>query len=285
MNWKKSIIFSGVLILANSCMVEEAKPISHEKLIVYTDNYCPKDSIIIQEFEQLKHISVQVIFQSKNEIAQRIKKDKFNTGIDVLLLSSDSLREDLYNKSLFTAIQDRSIFKNINRQFHNNHGYWIPFSHNPLIMVTPRDSASKCEPMNWSKFKNDSIKPKLSITSNLSSYLLKLNKTEKFALVESSKFPTNKNYSIYPLDEFVEISDKDMRFSQKKCFYYLVEKQRYLTNFTSISLYKYSRNKILSEQFIRFFCRYQYQAASNRNQLSTYNTIQSNYLIRELEIQ
>jgi hypothetical protein len=285
MCWKKSILFWGILILASSCMVEEAKPLTHEKMIIYTDNYCPRDSIIIQEFEQTKHISVQVIYQSKDQIAQLIQKNKFNAGIDVLLLSSDSLREDLYNKSLFTSLKDHSVFKNINRQFHNNHGYWIPFSHNPLILVTSRDSAAKCELMNWSKFKIDSIKPQLAITSNLSSYLLKLNKSEKFTLAKNAKFPTAKNYSIYTLDELVDISDKDMRFSESKCFYYLVEKHRYLTNFTSISFYKYSRNKIAAEQFIHFFMHYQYQAASNRNQLSTYKQIQPNYSIRELGIQ
>jgi ABC-type Fe3+ transport system substrate-binding protein len=284
MNWKIYVLFSGLSIGLHSCVLEEAKPSAHEKIVVYTDFYCPADSLFIQEFEQSKKISVQVVYQNKDEIAKSIQKNKFNTGIDVLLLSSDSLRENLYNQSLFSQLRGRSFFRNMDRQFSNNHGYWVPICHNPLILVTIKDSSANCLRLNWNKLKKDSIHPKIAIESNLNSYLIKLGKTDKFSSIAKSKAPVNAKYRIYTLSQIAALSDRDYHFEKSNCFYFLVENQRFMTNFTSISLYKHSRNKVASQQFIEFFCRYQYQIASNRNQLSTFKTIQPNFLIRGLEI-
>ncbi len=284
MNWKIYVLFSGLFIGLNSCVLDEAKPSVHEKIVVYTDFYCPADSLIIQEFEQSKKISVQMVYQTQDEIAQSIRKDKFNTGIDVLLLSSDSLRENLYNKSLFSQLRGRSFFRNIDRQFNNNHGYWVPICHNPLILVAEKDSSANCTPIHWNRFNKDSIHPKIAVESNVSSYLVKLKKTNKFSSIAQSKTPSSPKYAVYTLSQIAELSNRDIHYQQSKCFYYLVEKQRFMTNFTSVSLYKYSRNKIASQQFVEFYCRFQHQIASNRNQLSTFKTIQPNFLIRTLEI-
>lgn len=285
MNWKICILFSGFFLALNSCVLDEAKPSVHEKIIVYTDTYCPADSLIIREFEQSKHISVQVVYQTQEEIAKSIQKNKFNTGIDVLLLSSDSLREDLYNQSLFSQLKGHTYFRNMDRQFNNNHHLWVPLCHNPLILTTKKDSSSTCLPLNWSKFNKDSIRPKIEVKSNLNAYLMKLAKTEKFVRITKKNHTPISKYGIYTLDQLAKLSEKDIHFNQDNCFYYLVEKQRFMTNFTSVSLYKYSRNKVASEQFIEFYSRFQYQIASNRNQLSTFKTIQPNFLIRTLEIQ
>lgn len=284
MKWKFYIIFPVLFSALHSCVLDEAKPSVHEKIIFYSDSYCPADSLIIQEFEEAKHISVQVVYKTKDEIAQLIRKNKFNTGIDVLLLSSDSLREDLYNQSLFSQLKGRSYFRNIDRQFNNNHSYWVPICHNPLILATEKDSSSNCVAINWNKLGNDSVHPKIAIETNVNSYLMKLSKTAKFASIGKVKTPPHPKYTIYTLNQITEMSDKDIHFEKSRCFYYLVENQRFITNFTSVSLYKYSRNKVASQQFIEFYSRFQYQIASNRNQLSTFKTIQPNFLIRSLEI-
>ena len=284
MNWKIYVLFSGLFMGFHSCVLDEAKPSVHEKVIVYTDVYCPEDSLIIQEFEQSKKISVQVVYQPAAEIAKAIQQNKFNTGIDVLLISSDSLRESLYNQSLFSQLRDRSFFRNMDRQFNNNHGFWVPVCHDPLILITEKDSLSNCAPVNWGTFKKDSIHPHIAIKSNLNSYILKLGKTNKFASLIHSNAPVHTNYTISTLSQVAEQSDKDIHYDQSRCFYYLVENQRFMTNFTSVSLYKYSRNKVASQQFAAFYCRFQHQIASNRNQLSTFKTIQPNFLIRALEI-
>lgn len=284
MNWKIYVLFSGLFVGLHSCVLDEAKPSVHQKVVVYTDFYCPADSLIIKEFEESKKISVQVVYQTTAEIAKTIQKNKFNTGIDVLLLSSDSLRENLYNQSLFSQLRDRNFFRNMDRQFNNNHGFWVPVCHDPLILVTEKDSISNCAALNWSRLKKDSIHPEISIESNTNSYLMKLSKTDKFASLTSSKAPVNPKYSISTLSRVAELSNKDIHYDKSKCFHYLVENQRFMTNFTSVSLYKYSRNKVASQQFVAFYCRFQHQIASNRNQLSTFKTIQPNFLIRALEI-
>lgn len=283
LNWKIYVLFSGLFMGLHSCVLDEAKPSAHEKIIVYTDTYCPADSMIIQEFEDSKKISVHVVYQTSAEIAKTIQKNKFNTGIDVLLISSDSLRESLYNQSLFSQLRDRSFFRNMDRQFNNNHGFWVPVCHDPLIFITAKDSAANCSSLNWTKFGKDSIRPEITLEANQASYLAKLAKT-KFASLVANKNPLNPKYVISTLSQVAERSNRDIQYDKSRCFHYLVENQRFMTNFTSVSLYKYSRNKVASQQFVAFYCRFQHQIASNRNQLSTFKTIQPNFIIRALEI-
>lgn len=284
MNWKIYILFAGLFFTLSACL-DEAKPSVHEKIIFYTDTYCPADSAIINEFEQSRHISVQVVYQPQEEIAKLIQKNKFNTGIDVLLLASDSLRENLYNQGLFSQLKEHIYFRNIDRQFNNNHHFWIPLCHNPLVLTCKKDSSAVCVPLNWNKMNKDSVRPGIEVKSNVNSYLMKLAKTDKFAKITKANLKSVSGYRIYTLDQLAKLSEVNVHFNQNNCFYYLVEKQRFMTNFTSISLYKYSRNKTAAQQFIEFYSLYQYQVASNRNQLSTFKTIQPNFLIRTLEIQ
>lgn len=285
MNWKIYILFSTLFLTLHACVIDEAKPSARQRIVFYSDSYCPADSLIIQEFKEKTHISVQVVYQTKDEIAALIRKNKFNTEIDVLLLSSDSLRENLYNQSLFSQLKGRSFFINMNRQFNNNHGFWVPICHNPLILATEKDSSANCPPVNWAKLGKDSIRPAIAIESNVNAYVMKLNKTKKFAdLARKSTIPVNAKYTIYTLDQVTELANKNLKFERSHCFYYLVENQRFITNFTSVSLYRYGRNKVAAEQFISFYSRFQYQIASNRNQLSTFRPIQPNFLIRNLEI-
>jgi len=284
LNWKIYVLFLGLFTGLNSCVLDEAKPAVHEKIILFTDVYCPADSLFIKEFEESKKISVQVVYQPQEEIARLVQKNKFNTGIDVLLLSSDSLRENLYNQSLFSQLRERDLFRNMDRQFNNNHHFWVPVCHDPLILVTEKDSSASCGNMNWSKFIRDSIHPKIAIGSNVNSYLEKLKKTTKFADLAGGKAPINGKYSIYTLSQIAALSERNAQYDQSRCFYYLVENQRFMTNFTSVSMYRYSRNKVAAQQFVEFYCRYQHQVAAKRNQLSTFKTIQPNFLIRTLEI-
>ncbi|MDR0801313.1 hypothetical protein [Fluviicola sp.] len=284
MNRTNYILFAGFFLTLNACVLDEAKQSIHEKVVFYTDTYCPADSTIIQEFEQSRHISVQIVYQPQKEIAKLIQKNKFNTGIDVLLITSDSLRENLYNQGLFSQLKGRTAFRNINRQFNNNHHFWVPLCHNPLVLTTKKDSSITCIPLNWNKLNKDSTHPKIEIQSNVSSYLVKLSETDKFSWINRN-LKAISSYRIYTLDQLAKLSEVNFRFNQNNCFYYLFENQKFITNFTSISLYKYSRNKVASQQFIEFYSRYQYQVASNRNQLSTFKTIQPNFLIRTLEIQ
>ena len=258
MNWKIYVLFSGLLIGLNSCVLDEAKPSAHQKVVVYTDMYSPADSLIIREFEESRHISVQVVYQTTTEIAKTIQKNKFNTGIDVLLLSSDSLRESLYNQSLFSQLRDRSFFRNMDRQFNNNHGFWVPVCHDPLILVSKKDSSANCTAFNWDKFQHDSVSihPEIAIESNRNAYLLKLKKTKKFAFLAEDKAPVRSKYSISTLSQVAERSEKDIRYDKSNCFHYLVEKQRFMTNFMSVSLYRYGRNKVASQQFVAFIAAF-----------------------------
>ena len=106
-----------------------------------------------------------------------------------------------------------------------------------------------------------------------------------FTATREEALEWKKKFEALPeVSQVAEIANKDLRFERSRCFYYLVENQRFITNFTSVSLYRYGRNKIAAQQFIEFYSRFQYQIASNRNQLSTFRPNKPNFLIRSLEI-
>ena len=285
MNGKFYIWIFVLIALLNACMIEEAKPSAYQKVVVYTDSSTPKDSLILKKIYKNTGIDAVIIYKPLAEIAKKIQQNRYNTGFDCLILSSDSLRKALVKTSLFADLSDVKLNKSVYRQFYNTPNFWIPISHDPLIYTAPRDSMNVCGKLSWEKWRRDSLLIPLKISKNNTFYTDLLAKKRKFSFLTKSNSFKEKNAFVSVLSDLAVRSKKDPKFKKTHCFYYLVENQKYLTNFTSVGVYKYSQNKELSTRFLKAFCNYRYTLAANRNQLSTFKQTASSSIIRQLSIQ
>lgn len=285
MNGKIYIGFLFVMAILSSCMIEEAKPSTHQKVVVYTDSSSPKDSLILQKIRKTTGINAVIIYKSTTEILNEVKRNPYNTKFDCLILSSDSTRKYLKESSLLSVVSEINLSKKLNRQFHRKYPYWIALSHDPLVYCREKDSITNCPRVSWEKLRKDSVAIPLKASKHQSFYAELLSNKSKFSFTTQKNGNPSKNSYITSVSDLAIQSKKNPSFKNNTCFTYLVYNQRYMTNFTSISLYTYGRNKELSSRFIRAYANYATSIASNRNQISTFMGVTPNRLIQQLNIQ
>lgn len=273
-----------LLVILAACTLDEAKAPVHSHVIVYTDQYVPEDSSFIQEFEAYSHIHVKVIFKPSSEIIALLKGNKYNVGFDAILTKTDTIRQMMKEREMLHRISNARLFRNLNRQFNNNHYLWLPVSHNPLILEVSLDSSQNCDNLAWSKILKDSSAMNIHlIPAEINYYKSLMKGGSRYATILNSKNAPYSKRDLIKLSDLVE-DLKSKKIAEQKCRHLLNEHQRMFTTFTSISINKFARNKAEAIKFLDYYGKFNYQIASNRNELSTFNGIISNYQISELKI-
>lgn len=267
-----------------ACTLEEAKAPKHSNITVYTDQFVPSDSSFIREFEEFSHIRVNVVYKESSELKAIIRGSKYNAGFDVIITKSDTLRQLLKDRNMLYKISNARLFRNLNRQFNNNHYLWLPICHNPLILEVKLDSTATCSNLNWSKIFKDStgVVQKIDVNELQFYNTLKKANSRYELLLKSKNYPFSK-HMIMKLDDYVAYKSKNTN-KYNSCGHILNEHQRIFTIFTSISINNYARNKAEAIRFLDYYGKFSYQIASNRSQLPTFNGIITNYQISELRL-
>lgn len=251
---------------------------AHE-LVVCTDHYSEADKSLFQKIG--KQLKVRIIIQQlpDYQIRNIVEKNKFNVTFDAIITRSESIRKYLKENNLLSVIETPTSFQKLQRQFYNTHHLWLPISHDPLLIVQQKDSLHPCGRINWTQIKRDSLSINFQVRQDSAVVRQKINHSKKLSSLLWTYLHTNQALSLQQLAELA---------TQKKvkpaCRYYLFENHQQLTTVSSISLYRYSRNKTITNQFIKRLSGYSYQLASNRNQLSTFKNVQPNFNIQRLEI-
>ena len=79
-------LFLGLFLV--SCKIEEAKPEISKKLVLASDFLEPKDTLLFEGFSKKYSIHLEILNLSAEKIAQKLKKEGFNTTIDLVFVNS-----------------------------------------------------------------------------------------------------------------------------------------------------------------------------------------------------
>jgi len=133
-------LFACLLEVLFACSIEEARLLAHKKLVIASDFLYPKDEKYFASFAKDKHAKIEIVHMSADSIQYRLKKDAYNTPIDVVmvqsLLSLQALEQqafqemDAETKSQLTVLQ--SFQKN-----------WLLIARDPFVISFLKDSLEK----------------------------------------------------------------------------------------------------------------------------------------------
>lgn len=268
----------AVLVLFSGCVLEEAKKTEHPILNLYTNEYNPADTLILNNYEKKTGVKIQLIQKDNEALISLISEKPYNSGVDMILVSGDSVLRALQEKALLHTIRNEQLFTLLNREFYNTHHQWLPFSHNPLVLVAQKDSSTNC-PQAWTVFQqimNDSIYPSFSKSAKNHKYAFALSKSKKYkAWIFPTKKGINLNYSIISLSELTQ------EYNSKQCYYYLTDSKKHLSSTSSLAIMRYGRNHKITENFLQYYTLFKFEIAASRNELSTFKSIKSNYAINQ----
>lgn len=290
MNWRWILVLPVILTGLSGCWLDEAPAPQHKSLSIVADFLSGEDSLVIDQFAGKYHVDVKLEILQPQAILQRIRSDRYNADVDILITEDASLRRDLQELNALKAIRNTDLFSRLERQFNNQHHHWIPVSHDPLIVTRAKDTSSNCPDIDFRSWhRNDSLQPALLVTKNRAAYLAMLQESPHLNWINPRSGSRKiSQEQVYALSEFVEIenrTDSLYHANAHRCRYYVVDNQRYISRMNTASVYRYGRNSAIAEHFLAFFTANSYSIANGRNQLPTRKNGTANWYIRSLSIQ
>lgn len=284
-------MFLGLIgSLLAGCWVQEAPESKDNELSIVADNLTGEDSLMIARFAKKYKVTVRFERLSPEAILQRIRSQKYNADIDIIFTEDDELRRELKQMNKLRVFTDTHLFEKLDRQFNNRHHLWLPVTHDPLILRRSKDTLQSCPAVDFGTWhKNDSAYPKLILPSGGKSqtYRTKLASSRYKWLSTPPKYSAFSTEKVYSLSDYVErcYFSKDSAISRRNdCLYYLAQKKRTFSTFSSLSIFRYGRNSAVAERFIAYCAANAYHLASGRNQLPVNRKVPANWYIRSLSI-
>lgn len=123
------------------CSIEEAQPLAHKKLVIASDFLYPKDARYFSEFAKEKKVQVEIIHMRADSMEYRLKKDGYNTEIDLVFVHSLISVKQLENQA-FQPIQNDFHEQKLDqlKQIEKN---WFLVGRDPFIITYLKDSLEK----------------------------------------------------------------------------------------------------------------------------------------------
>ena len=94
-------LFLGLVLVA--CKIEEAKPEISKKLVLASDFLEAKDTVLFKRFSKKTGIRLKILNLNASQIAQKLKKEGYNSSIDLVFVKSlNSVK--ILNKTKFQKL-------------------------------------------------------------------------------------------------------------------------------------------------------------------------------------
>jgi hypothetical protein len=124
-----------------ACSIDEAQPLAHKKLVIASDFLYPKDAKFFAELSKTEKVAIEIIHMRADSIQYRLKKDGFNTNIDLVFVQSLLGIKALENQS-FQPVQNGFSDGELSelKQIRNN---WFLVGKDPFVISYLKDSLDK----------------------------------------------------------------------------------------------------------------------------------------------
>lgn len=119
--WSYSWIL--VLFALTSC-AEEAQEYKAKTIHLYSDFLSEADEVLFSKFERKERINVEVHRFPFDSLERLLTKEKWNAGIDMVLLSSPILLRQLADRKMFYVPKERDSL-------------WVPLTCDPYVFYYP----------------------------------------------------------------------------------------------------------------------------------------------------
>lgn len=138
---KGFLLLNFLIGILFACSIEEAKPLAHKKLVIASDFLYPKDSKYFAAFAKDEKVHIEIVHMRADSIEYRLKKDGYNTNIDLVFVHSLVSVKTLENQP-FQAVQKDVLQEKLDQlqQIKNN---WFLVGRDPFILTYLKDSLEK----------------------------------------------------------------------------------------------------------------------------------------------
>ena len=138
---KDFLLFVLLISSLFACSIDEAQPLANKKLVIASDFLYPKDARFFAELTKKEKVAIEIIHVRADSIQYRLKKDGFNTNIDLVFVQSLLGIKALENQA-FQPVQNGFSDGELSelKQIRNN---WFLVGKDPFVISYLKDSLDK----------------------------------------------------------------------------------------------------------------------------------------------
>ena len=138
---KDFLLFVLLISSLFACSIDEAQPLANKKLVIASDFLYPKDARFFAELTKKEKVAIEIIHVRADSIQYRLKKDGFNTNIDLVFIKSLLGVKSLENQA-FQPVQNAFSDGDLSelKQIRNN---WFLVGKDPFVISYLKDSLEK----------------------------------------------------------------------------------------------------------------------------------------------
>ena len=163
----KNYIYLIVIVLLSSCMPNTNKS---KEINIYSQRHYDSDKMQYKKFEEKTGIKVNVTKAGADELIQRLKNEGDNSQADLFITVDVGKLWQASDMGLFQKFNDQKVFYNIDPQFLDKNGYWVPVTYRSRVVVYSNERVKKEDLSTYEDLANEKWRGRLLVRSSSNAY-------------------------------------------------------------------------------------------------------------------
>ena len=163
----KNYVYLVVVILLSSCMPNTNKS---KEINIYSQRHYDSDKMQYKKFEEKTGIKVNVTKAGADELIQRLKNEGDNSQADLFITVDVGKLWQASDMGLFQKFNDQKVFDNIDPQFLDKNGYWVPVTYRSRVVVYSNERVKKEDLSTYEDLANEKWRGRLLVRSSSNAY-------------------------------------------------------------------------------------------------------------------
>ena len=163
----KNYIYLAVVIILSSCMPNTNKS---KEINIYSQRHYDSDKMQYKKFEEKTGIKVNVTKAGADELIQRMKNEGDNSQADLFITVDVGKLWQASDLGLFQKFEDQTVFDNIDPQFLDKNGYWVPVTYRSRVVVYSNERVNKEDLTTYEDLANEKWRGRLLVRSSSNAY-------------------------------------------------------------------------------------------------------------------
>ena len=163
----KNYIYLVIAVTLASCMPNTNKS---KEINIYSQRHYDSDKMQYKKFEEKTGIKVNVTKAGADELIQRMKNEGDNSQADLFITVDVGKLWQASDMGLFQKFDDQTVFDNIDPQFLDKNGYWVPVTYRSRVVVYSNERVNKEELSTYEDLANEKWRGRLLVRSSSNAY-------------------------------------------------------------------------------------------------------------------
>ena len=141
-----------------------------KEINIYSQRHYDSDKMQYKKFEEKTGIKVNVTKAGADELIQRLKNEGDNSQADLFITVDVGKLWQATDMGLFQKFNDQKVFDNIDPQFLDKNGYWVPVTYRSRVVVYSNERVKKEDLSTYEDLANEKWRGRLLVRSSSNAY-------------------------------------------------------------------------------------------------------------------